>query len=59
MAYTRRSCRTIIFAALALAALIAEASAQQRTYYDARGNSLGRSTVDSLRIPTIAAMQSD
>ena len=36
-----------IIVALALAALAAEASAQQRTYYDATGRSIGRSTTDS------------
>ena len=46
MAYTRRVRMTII-AALALAALATAASAQQRTYYDASGKSLGRSTTDS------------
>jgi YD repeat-containing protein len=45
MAYTRRAPRTTIIAALALAALATEASAQQqRSYYDSAGRSLGRST---------------
>jgi len=50
--YTLKS--TIIIAALALAALTTATSAQQqRTFYDASGRSLGRSTTDSqARSPT-------
>jgi len=47
MATTRRAPRTVLIAALALAALTGAAQAQQRTYYDASGKSLGRSTTDS------------
>jgi YD repeat-containing protein len=39
--------KTTIIAALALVALTAAASAQQRTFYDARGNVVGRSSTDS------------
>ncbi len=38
--------KTTIIAAL-LAALTSQASAQQRTFYDARGNVVGRSATDS------------
>ena len=47
MATTRRAPRTVLIAALALAALTGAAQAQQRAYYDASGKSLGRSTTDS------------
>jgi YD repeat-containing protein len=36
-----------ILAALALAALASAAQAQQRSYYDARGNRIGSATTDS------------
>lgn len=38
---------TTFIAALALAVLTGAASAQQRTYYDARGKVVGRSATDS------------
>ena len=37
----------IILLALVLAALTSQASAQQRTFYDSRGNVVGRSATDS------------
>ena len=39
--------KTTVIAALALAALTGAAQAQQRTFYDSAGRSLGRSTTDS------------
>jgi hypothetical protein len=39
--------QTTIITALALAALATAASAEQRTFYDSAGRSLGRSTTDS------------
>jgi YD repeat-containing protein len=37
----------ILFALLTLAMLTGEASAQSRTFYDSRGNVVGRSAIDS------------
>ena len=39
--------KTTVIAALTLAALATEASAQQRTYYDNAGRAVGRSSTDS------------
>jgi ABC-type Fe3+-citrate transport system substrate-binding protein len=45
--------KTTMIAALTLAVLMAEASAQSRTHNDASGKSIGRSTTDSRGTTTI------